>query len=76
MDDIITFAIVSDPSEAGLIKSYLNSRGFDTFEMEDSLPNQVFGGTNIMPVELTIVEDNIDKARTLMQDGGFVKDIV
>ena len=57
MDDLITFAIVSDPSEAGLIKSYLNSSGLDTFEMDDSLTNQVFGGINIMPVELKRSEE-------------------
>ena len=72
MDSLITLAYISDANEASIIKSYLQANGVESITI-DGLTNNTFGGSIVIPVEIKIYAEDLEKAEYLRKEGGFGK---
>lgn len=76
MDKLVTLAVFTENSEAGLVKSFLESRGIDCV-LTDSLSNQLFGGyIDMGGTQLSVMDQDLPRAQKAMEEGGFEKYLV
>lgn len=75
-DRLVTLAQFHENSEAGLVKSYLESRGIECV-VNDSISNQLFGGyIDMSGIQMEVFESQLPQARKAMEEGGFEQYLV
>ncbi len=74
MGKIVTLAYITDGYEAIMIKNYLEANGINCIS-NDNITNSNFGlgGSIAFPVELQINEDDFERAKEVMKEGGYAK---
>ncbi|MEG1723517.1 MAG: DUF2007 domain-containing protein [Bacteroidales bacterium] len=76
MEKLVTLAQFHENAEAGLVKSYLESRGIECV-INDSISNQLFGGyIDMSGIQLDVLEKELPHARKAMEEGGFEEYLV